>query len=421
MAKSTAPEAGSEQKVMTKYDRKMEERRIQKEKDKKQEKLTKTIVSLIGIVLVVAIVISAIRPIVAKQMALNGTYIQIGDHKISKLEYDYYYHTQLRNNANMLSYYGLDVNADLSSYMISDQMSFKDMYDGMAVEQMREVKAMADEAKKNGFSYDAETEYKAYMDSMEEFTQGQEINMSEYYKESYGPYATVSNIAPFDKEGMLASAYYQELLEQNKPSQEEVKAYYEEHKTDYDQVDYRSYIFTTGLNADASEDEIAKAVEKNKADAQAMVKSRKEGADFNELCLTYAPEESKENYEDAENDYSLSEGRYRSSLATIMGDWLYDDARKQGDIEVLEDTDSNRYYVIEFINKYYDEENNAKISDTIADAAVSEHVDELLKGYEVSDPKGNLPYLTIGNEDDASENVNADENGEATTTEEKEE
>ena len=36
MAKSTAPEAGSEQKVMTKYDRKMEERRIQKEKDKKQ-------------------------------------------------------------------------------------------------------------------------------------------------------------------------------------------------------------------------------------------------------------------------------------------------------------------------------------------------------------------------------------------------
>lgn len=259
------------------------------------------------------------------------------------------------------------------------------------------------------------------MDSMEEFTQGQEINMSEYYKESYGPYATVSNIAPFDKEGMLASAYYQELLEQNKPSQEEVKAYYEEHKTDYDQVDYRSYIFTTGLNADASEDEIAKAVEKNKADAQAMVKSRKEGADFNELCLTYAPEESKENYEDAENDYSLSEGRYRSSLATIMGDWLYDDARKQGDIEVLEDTDSNRYYVIEFINKYYDEENDAKISDTIADAAVSEHVDELLKGYEVSDPKGNLPYLTIGNEDDASGNVNADENGEVTTTEGKEE
>ena len=77
--------------------------------------------------------------------------------------------------------------------------------------------------------------------------------------------------------------------------------------------------------------------------------------------------------------------------------------------------------MIEFINKYYDEENDAKISDTIADAAVSEHVDELLKGYEVSDPNGNLPYLTIGNEDDASGNVNADENGEATTTEGKEE
>ena len=37
------------------------------------------------------------------------------------------------------------------------------------------LSAICFEAKKNGFSYDAETEYKAYMDSMEEFTQGQEL------------------------------------------------------------------------------------------------------------------------------------------------------------------------------------------------------------------------------------------------------
>lgn len=410
MAKQTTPEAGSEQKVMTKYDRKMEQRRIQKEKDKKQEKLTKIIVSVIGVVLVAAIAISIARPIVAKQMAVNGTYIQIGDEQISKLEYDYYYNSQVRSNSSMLSYYGLDANADLSTYMISDTMSFKDMYDSMAVAQIQQVKAVVDEAQKNGFSYDGEEEYETYMDTMKSFAEEQGMDLNEYYKETYGAYATVSNIAPFEKEGMLASAYYQELLEQNKPSEEEVKAYYEEHKTEYDQVDYRSYIFTTGLDADASEDEIAKAMEKNKADAEAMVKSRKEGADFNELCLTYAPEESKENYEDTENDYSLAEGRYRSSLAAIMGDWLYDDARKQGDIEVLEDTDSNRYYVVEFINKYYDEENDTRISDTIAGEAVSENVAKLVEGYQVTDPKGNLHYLTI--EDEAGSEPSGEDAGE---------
>lgn len=402
MANKTAPEAENEQKVMTKYDRKMEERRIQKEKDKKEEKRMKIIASAIGVVLIAAIVISVARPIIAKQTALHGTYIQIGSHNISKLEYDYYYNTQLQNNSYMLSYYGLDVNADLSTYMISDNMSFKDMYDSMAVEQIQQVKAVADEAKKNGFSYDAETEYEAYMEDLKSFVEEQDFDINGYYKETYGPYATVSNIAPFEKEEMLASAYYQELLEQNKPSDEEVKAYYEEHKTNYDKVDYRSYTFTTDLEEDASEEAAAEAMEKIKADAEEMAKSRKEGTDFNELCLSYASEESKENYEDSENDYSLAEGRYRSSLTTVMADWLYDDARAEGDIEVLEDTNSNRYYVVEFIKRYYDEADNDRISGTLSNEAVTEYVSGLEEeGYQVSDPKRNLKYLTITATDDS--------------------
>lgn len=402
MANKTTPEAGNEQKVMTKYDRKMEERRIQKEKDKKEEKRIKIIASAVGIVLIAAVVISVARPIIAKQTALHGTYIQIGGHNVSKLEYDYYYNTQLQNNSYMLSYYGLDVNADLSSYMISDNMSFKDMYDSMAVEQIQQVKAVADEAKKNGFSYDAETEYEAYMDDMKSFVEEQDFDINGYYKETYGPYATVSNIAPFEKEGMLASAYYQELLEQNKPSDEEVKTYYEEHKTNYDKVDYRSYTFTTDLEADTSEEAVTEAMEKIKADAEEMAKSRKEGTDFNELCLSFASEETKENYEDPENDYSLAEGRYRSSLTTVMAEWLYDDARFEGDIEVLEDTSSNRYYVVEFIKRYYDEADNERISSTLSSEAVTRYVSGLEEeSYQVSDPKGNLKYLTITAADDS--------------------
>ncbi len=85
MAKKTAPEAGSEQKVMTKYDLKMEKRRKQKEKDKRQEKITKIVFSVIGIALVAAIVISVALSIITKQTALKGTYIQVGDHNITRL------------------------------------------------------------------------------------------------------------------------------------------------------------------------------------------------------------------------------------------------------------------------------------------------------------------------------------------------
>ncbi|MCM1125141.1 MAG: peptidylprolyl isomerase [Lachnospiraceae bacterium] len=405
MAKNTAPEEkAGEQKVMTRYDRKMEERRIQKEKDQKQEKLTKLIASIIGIVLVVILVISIARPIVAKQTALNGTYIQVGSHNISKLEYDYYYNMMLNNNASMLSYYGLDASADLSEYMISEDMSFKDMYDNMAVEQLQQVKAMVDEAQKNGFTYDGDAEYEEYTDSMKSFLEEQGMDIGEYYKEMYGTYATVSNITPFEKETMLANAYYQELIDQNKPAEEEVKAYYEENKTDYDKVDYRSFTFTTGLEADAAEEAVLEAMTKIQADAQAMAESRKGGADFNELCITYASEEAKENYEDPEKDYSLAEGRYRSSITTVMADWLYDDARTQGDIEVLEDADSNRYYVVEFVNRYYDESDDDRIANLLSGEVVTEMVEELTEqNYQISDPKGNLHYLTIPTGEETTE------------------
>ena len=155
-----------------------------------------------------------------------------------------------------------------------------------------------------------------------------------------------------------------------------------------------------------------------------MADARRKGTDFNELCSKYASEEAKANYEDPENDFSLSEGRYRSSIPSLAAEWLYEDGRKSGDITVIEDADSNRYYVVEFINRYFDEEDNARISNVIASDIVAEYRNGLVENYQVIDTKGNLNYLTIPVEDissdeDASSNEDAssDDNGSSDTEE----
>ena len=51
MAKKNTPEVKNEQKVVTKYDRKMEARKQQKIKDARQEKITKTLAAAVGILL----------------------------------------------------------------------------------------------------------------------------------------------------------------------------------------------------------------------------------------------------------------------------------------------------------------------------------------------------------------------------------
>ncbi|MDE5909346.1 MAG: peptidyl-prolyl cis-trans isomerase [Lachnospiraceae bacterium] len=407
MAKNNTPEVKTQQKVQTKYDRKMEARRQQKLKDERQAKLTKTIAAIVGIVIVVAIVFSIVSPIVKKNQALNGTYVKVGEHELTKLEYDYYYETTVNNYLNSMSsilpYLGLDTSGDFSKQQYTDDMTWKDMFDEMTAEQIKQTKALVDDAAKSGFTYDTATEYENFLTEFKAAADSASTNVNEFYKMNFGTYATEKNVESFVREGMVANAYYDELIETNTPSAEEIKAYYEEHKRDYDKVDYRSFAFTSELSTEATEDEINAAMNELDAKAQAMLEARQSGGDFEELCMENASEDMKASYEDAETEYSLSEGRYSAGIPTVVADWLYEDGRKEGDITVLKDEDNHQYYVVEFVNRYYDEADDANISSTMASQKVSEYISALVESYQVTDEKGNLRYLTIDQEEPSAE------------------
>ncbi|GFI15435.1 MAG: peptidyl-prolyl cis-trans isomerase [Lachnospiraceae bacterium] len=399
MAKKNTPEVKNEQKVVTKYDRKMEARKQQKIKDARQEKITKTLAAAVVILLAASIIISAGISIISKSSALKGTYIKIGDKELTKLEYDYFYNSAVNNYlaaySSILPYMGLDTSTDFAKQQYTDQLTWKDMFDEMTVEQIKQTKAMADDAVKNGFEYDVVADYESFNTNLEASASSAGISVGAYYKQYFGKYATVSNMEPFIKENLLAGAYYEKLLTDNAPSQEEIKAYYEENKQSYDKVDYRSFTFTADLDAEADEDAVNKAMDELKAKAEAMMKARRDGEDFETLCLENASEDAKANYEDAENEYSLSEGRTYAGIPSVMAQWLYEDGRKEGDITVLADEAGHQYYVVEFISKYYDEADDANISSTMASQRVTEYAAALVENYEVTDVKGDLKYLTV--------------------------
>lgn len=411
MAKNNTPEVKTEQKVQTKYDRKMEARRQQKLKDERQAKITKIIVALIVIVIAAAIVISVAGSIIRKYTALNGAYIKVGDQEMTKLEYDYYYETTVNNYlssmASMLPYIGLDTSKDFADQQYDENMTWKDLFDSMTVEQIRQTKALTDDAQKSGFTYDSTAEYESFVTEFKEAADSSGVSVKEFYKENFGSYATKKNTEPFIREGMLANAYYDELLETNTPSDEDIKAYYEENKQDYDKVDYRSFTFTADVSAEATEEEINAAMDEIGAKAEEMMQARMDGSDFEELCIENSSDEAKAGYEDPETEYSLSEGRYYSGITATVADWLYEDNRQEGDITVLKDEVYNQYYVVEFVRRYYDEADDTNISSTIASQRVSEYLSTLVENYPVTDIKGELKYLTIVD-------VDTDENTEIT-------
>ena len=441
MSKEKQTEEQSD-KVVTRYDRKMEKRKKEEEKERRSWKRFKIVSIVILAAVAVSIVFSIGTSFYNRYTVLNQTYFQVGDHDITRLEYNYYFNNVYNNFISMYGSYvsmmGLDTTMDLDeqTYPGNENMTWKDYFDQSAVAQIQQVKAMADEARENGFEYDSSEDMASYETEIAAQAESASVTESDFYTLMYGDYATQSRIEPFVEENLLATAYYDHLVEENQPADDEIAAYYEENKNAYDTVTYRSFYFevetdteeettseetaaaeemtaseettaeeTTAAEETAAEEEtgmtdeeIAAAMDELKVQADEMAARLEAGEDFEDLCVEYATEDQKENYGGEEDGSLTEEGSYYGA-PTVAADWLFDESRQEGDITVLESESLNRYYVVQFISRQNDEEaTNESIGNLLASQTVSEHVTEIAQEYTVTDVAGELHYLTVPEE-----------------------
>ena len=254
MSKEKQTEEQSD-KVVTRYDRRMEKRKKEEEKERRSWKRFKIVSIVILAAVAVSIVFSIGTSFYNRYTVLNQTYFQVGDHDITRLEYNYYFNNVYNNFISMYGSYvsmmGLDTTVDLDeqTYPGNENMTWKDYFDQSAVEQIQQIKAMADEARENGFEYDSSEDMASYETEIAAQAESASVSESEYYALMYGDYATPSRIETFVEENLLASAYYNHLVEENQPADDEITAYYEENKNSYDTVTYRSFYFEVDTSA----------------------------------------------------------------------------------------------------------------------------------------------------------------------------
>ncbi len=318
------------EKVATKYDRKMQRRQEEKKKEERNKKIGK----VVGVVLIIALVALIAYFPIRSYVASHETYVTINGENITEVEFDYNYNTVAANyinqNGSFLSYFGLDVTQDFSTQMYSDTMSWKDYFDEMTVESMKQNKALKAEADAAGYEYDAAKEIKSFTSSVKEAAKNAKVSARKYVKQVYGQYASIGNISKYVAENARVNAYYQELSEGMRPSDEEIETYYQENKENYDSVDYYMSTFSAEIDSEATEEEIAAAMETASAEAEA----------------------ARENLaQEGEEQTNIK----KSDAESVTSEWLFDEARKEGDTVVLEDTDDNMYYALRFIRRYLDD------------------------------------------------------------------
>lgn len=415
---SKKPSKSTEQeKPKTRYDRKMEARR----KEAAREKRNSMIFRIICIAIVVALVGTAgyfgVTKYLDYRTATKDPYLSVGDHQLTKLEYDYYFNTTVNNYVNTYSYYlsyiGLDTTQPFDEQQYSEDMTWQEYFEEATITQIQQEYALLDDASANAFEYDTSEDYDNFVTNARTTAKESQVTLQNYYKTLFGDYANQWNVKPFMENSYIASAYYDKLLEDYTPTDDEITDYYEEHKADYDKVSFYSFTFdpanyteTTGEDNAASDDDTTT----NSADAstartlaEEMVSRLEDGEDFEDLCYEYATDDAKANYESEDTEYSLTEGMTCSSTNISYSDWLSDESRKAGDITIIEDSTTGACYVLKFVSRTYDENCLDTISSTLSTEAVNEYLDALLEGkYEAVDLKGEISYLT-SSEEDASE------------------
>ena len=374
-----------QEKKMTKYDLKQQRRQ--------EEKKDGGSIKLLGFACVAflafCIGVFAFQTF-QSQKEKSATYVTIGEHEIKKAEYDYYFYgavnTLYSYYGTYLNYMGLDLTQDLSTQYYTEDMTWQDYFDEQALMQLQQVYALEDEAKANGFEYDAAADAAAFEESVKTYAASAGYTTGNYLKASYGDYATMKEIKTFVERDSYSGAYYDKIYAEEEVTDEEITAYYEENKGSYDSVDYLVCAIeadvpgedeTTEIMVENTVENTVETVEESETEEETLSEEEQVLLEEEQQALTEAAmEDAKvianemlgkitdaDSFETLAAEYATDataeihkENVKQSTITpTAVATWLFDDARQAGDKTVIEYTTANTYYVVYFVERYLDE------------------------------------------------------------------
>ena len=156
--------ASDKEKVVTKYDRKMQKRKEEERKEAKRRFITKWV----SIAVLAVIILGCGTAAGLKLNSIYNDYIEVNDDKISQIEFDFYYGIAKTNNLNTAIYGTMTYGDYYTSYMgyktsqsdksqeYSTDYTWYDYFANSAVSTIKETKALLEDADANGFEYDNE-------------------------------------------------------------------------------------------------------------------------------------------------------------------------------------------------------------------------------------------------------------------------
>ena len=361
-------------------------------KERKEERRTNILYGTIGVV----VLLVAIAAVVWKSNIIpkSATAVTINGETYNAAEVNFYFENNYQNflnqNYNYLSMIGLDTGSSLKSQTVSatgamfvaDATEGETWYDYFlngALDQMAGIQALNDAAAADGFTWtdELQADLDANMETLSSTASTYGYTEQQYLSLIYGSTMTRSIYEEQTRRSMLATAYLQDYQDSLSYTDEELEAAYEEARTTYDHVTCQ-FVRVNGAAADTDEEgnEI-EVTDEMTAEAMATAKTTADAI--------YAAYQAGTSLEDAAAEYESTASYTNSESYTyntsVLGEWLYDDARQAGDSAVLEDADNDAYYVVVFNSRGRDDYNTVNVRHILIQPEASE-LSEDDEGYE---------------------------------------
>ncbi|MBE5869015.1 MAG: hypothetical protein E7293_08685 [Lachnospiraceae bacterium] len=404
--KSKAQATETTEKVMTKYDKKVQKRKEEEAKAKKLRLRNRIIAIVVAVLAVAFVAYFPIRKFIATQTA----YIEVGGDKVTEVEFEYYYNSALGNfvneNAMTILFGGMDPYGDLTKQNYTENITWDEYFQSQAVNQLIQTKALVKDAKSYGFTYDTTEDMEKYLADLDKAAADAGISVKRYVAATYGKFATVKKLKPIVEEAMYAAAFYEEMTESKKTTDEKVlTTYYEANKDSFDSVDYR-VIEVAAEFPEAEEDEDVEITDEQIKEA--MKEAKKKAEDLEKKI---------------EKEAELQENAKKASLKSVYRDWLFSADRKEGETTIIEETSFNKYHVVQFLGRYLDDTNSVNMRVIMT---TNDYSDAILKEWESTgaDEEAFIALVKKYSEDSTSkaegglyENINATSLAEESITE----
>lgn len=291
----------------------------------------------------------------------------VDGNKVSLGMYNLYFSSvvsQYEQYANY-GYYDLDTTEDYSKQYTTDEdgnkITWLDYFEQETMNQIKLYNAFYNKAVDSGITL-TEAQQQSIdeqIDSFKTTASDEGVSLDDYISDVFGDYCTEETVELYMEQFYMSVNYKGKYAAENRPDDEEIAAYYEEHQNDYYQINF-SYLATT---YDTTSEETKAESEKLIQDYMSKITDRQSIIDLVPTAYADYIEQDAQSYMESDSSITEEEAKeqalttYEANVdGTIYGtdkpfgddinDWLFDENEPTGQVKYYINEETGYAYII---------------------------------------------------------------------------